>query len=91
MRIETRLCVNYFCESRANSKINSVKIFQKLIFAIINYLFSHLMLFFFISIELINISRLKFGLDSFNISETKRFKQYEEIKLALNKISSIKS
>ena len=52
---------------------------QKLIFAIIYYLFSHFVQSFFISIKLISISRLKFGLDIFNISETKRSEQYFHI------------
>ena len=48
-----------------------------------------------ITIKFISISRLRFRLNIFNISETKRFEQYPYIskkkKLVLNKISSIKS
>ena len=52
---------------------------QKLIFAIINFLFSHFIHSFFISIKLISLSRLKFGLNNFHISETKRSEQYFHI------------
>ena len=76
MRTETRLWKNYSCKSGANLKINLVKMPQKLIFAIINYLFSHFMHSSFISIKLINISTLKFEPDIFNISEIKRPEQY---------------
>ena len=48
---------------------------QKLIFAIINYLFD-ISYTRFLGIELASISELKFGLDIFNILETKRFNQY---------------
>ena len=62
----------YFC--------GSVKISQDLIFAIMNYCSSHFMhSFFYRSIKLISISRLKFGLDIFNIAETKRSEQYFNI------------
>ena len=76
---EVRLCGNYSCKSGANLKINFLKMSQKLIFTIIYYLFSHFVQSFFISIKLISISRLKFGLDIFNISETKWSEQYFHI------------
>ena len=41
LQTETRLCGNYSCESGLNLKINLVKMSQKFIFAIINYLFLH--------------------------------------------------
>ena len=69
---------------------------QKLIFAIINYLFSQF-IFFFISLKLISIYRLKFGLDIFKFSICQKLKDlsnifiYQKNKLVLNKISSIKS
>ena len=78
-RTKTRLCGNYCCESGAKLKIDLVKMSQKLIFSIISYLFSHFIHSFFININLMSISRLKFGSDIFNISETKRSEQYFHI------------
>ena len=49
---------------------------EKLIFAIINYFFDISLFTLFLSIELASILELKFGLDIFNILETKRFNQY---------------
>ena len=76
-------------------EINLVKMSQKLILTIINYLFSHFIHSFFISIKVISMSRLKFGLGIFNISETKKSEQYffiyEKNKPDLKKNSSIKS
>ena len=78
IQLGASICGNYFCKSGANLKINLVKISQKLIFAIINYLFSHC-IHFFISIKFISKYRLKFRLDIFNISDTKRSEQYFHI------------
>ena len=63
----------------ANLKINSIKVSQKFIFAIINYLSSHFIhSFLYKHIKFISIiSRLKFALNIFNISESKRSEQYQ--------------
>ena len=68
---------------------------QKLIFAIISYLFSHSIHSFFVSIKNpISISRLKFGLKiliSQNQEDLSNIFIYQKNKLFLNKILKIKS
>ena len=71
MRTQTRLCGNYSFESGANLKRNLVKNFRNHKLPFFTFIHS-----FFICIKLISLWRLKFGLNIFKISETKRFKQY---------------
>ena len=84
MRTETRLYGNYSCESGPNSKINSVKLWQKLYLAIIIHPFSHFIHSFFKRIKLISISRRNLGL-MFSISQKlKDFSLKFELNFSLN-------